>query len=387
MAEESRVPNARQPRVDDKDKDRNKNKERNVPFAIEQAKRDIEAAERELERARESKSPSRIKDAQDDLKEKQDVLARLRKGKPDERKEARRDQAQEYYDRLGPYIVGIVRNVPELRKAVQEAISNNWTIDKFLRDKRVVEWLGDQGRSAKEAIAIEFDPSRAREWEDKLLEARDAVKDLAKTTYNLDLTEETLDRLARRYIYEGWDRNPRQLQVWMAERVERGGERTETITGGTIDTNRNELRDLARRFGLTYTSDWFDRQANNLLNPDSGVTREKLVNDMIREAEGLYPVFAGRLNENYGVRDAANSYISQMSRWLELDPDSVELTDPLLNRALTQEMDAGGQPKAMSLWDFQKLARQDPRWQTTENAATSYTDFGERMLKMFGFRG
>jgi hypothetical protein len=50
-------------------------------------------------------------------------------------------------------------------------------------------------------------------------------------------------------------------------------------------------------------------------------------------------------------------------------------------------MDEKSNPKLMSLWDFQKAVRQDDRWQTTENAVTTYTDFGERLLKMFGIRG
>lgn len=386
MAEET-VPNERQPRVDDKDKGKGKDKERNVPFVIRQAQIDIETAERELEAAKESKSPSRISDAEDDLKEKRDVLAELRKGKPEDRREARRDQAQEYYDRLGPYIVGLVKNVPELRDTVQEAIENGWNIDKFLRDRRVVEWLGTKGAAAKEAIAIEFDPTQKTTWEEKLRDARNAVKDLARGAYNLDLTDENLDRLARRYIYEGWENNPRELQVWMSERVERGGERTETITGGTIDSNESDLRQLARNYGITKTDRWFADRARDMLNPDSGITQEKLVNDMISEAQGLYSVFGDRINQNFSVRDAANSYLAQMSRWLEIDPEEIDLNDDLLTRAFTTQQDDKGEPKLMSLWEFQKAARADPRWQTTDNAMTTYTQVGENMLKMFGFRG
>jgi hypothetical protein len=362
-------------------------KDRQKPFAVRQAELDIEAAERELEAAKESGSKSRIEDAEDDLRDKRKVLADLRKGGAAKRREARREQSAEYYERLGPYIVGLVRNVPELRETVQEAIANNWNIDKFLRDRRVVDWLATKGTAAKAAIALEFDPARATEWEDKVRDARNAVNDLARQTYNLNLTDETLDRLARRFIYEGWDTNPRGLQVWMAERVERGGERTETLTGGTIESNERDLRDLARRFGVSQTDEWFADNANNLLNPDSGITREKLVNDMISQAESLYPVFSGQLSENYTVRDAASPYIAQLSRWLEVDAESVELDDYLLSKAFTSVQDEKGQPKAMSLWDFQKEIRADDRWQTTENAMTVYTDFGERMLKMFGFRG
>ena len=376
------VSNERKPRVDNKDKP---SRERKTPFAISQAQLDIEAAERELEAAKESGSKSRIDAAEKDLTKKREVLTDLRKGPKSERREARREQAAEYYERLGPYIVGLVRNVPELRDTVQEAIANGWNVEKFLRDRRVVDWLGTKGEDAKRAIRIEFDPARKQEWENLLRDAKNAVKDLAKQTYNLDITEEQLDRLARRYVYEGWEGNPRGLQVWMAERVEKGGQRTETVTGGTIESYQRDLQGLARRFGLEYTPDWYQRQATNLLNPDSGVTNEKLVNDMIREAESLYPVFSGRLSADYGVRDAANSYLAQMSRLLEIDPESIELNDPLLTRAFGSAQEANGSPKLMSLWDFQKSIRADERWQNTLDATQTYDSIGMQLGKAMGF--
>ena len=376
------------PSVENERAPRNPEEEdRQKPFAVRQAQLDIEAAERELEAAKESKSQSRIDRAKENLAEKRQVLKDLRAGSKKDRRSARREQAAEYYERLGPYIVGLVKNVPELRETVQEAIANNWNIDKFLRDQRVVDWLSTKGTAAKEAIALEFDPARSQEWADKLRDARNAVNDLARQTYNLNLDDEQLDRLARRFIYEGWETNPRGLQVWMADRVERGGAATETLTGGTVDSNERDLRGLARQFGVPQTDKWFRDQAINLENPDIGITREKLVNDMISQAESLFPVFSGQLSEQYTVRDAASPYLAQLSRWLEVDADSVELDDYLLSKAFTSVQDEKGQPKAMSLWDFQKEIRKDDRWQTTENAMTMYTDFGERLLKMFGFRG
>jgi hypothetical protein len=380
---EQPIDNARQPRVTE---DKPKRTPR-YTFVREQAKREVEKAERALELAKERGSKTGIDDAERKLKEKRDELKKLDVDDPDKLSRRAKNLRDKYYDDLGPYIVGLAREVPELRAAIQEAIANGWTSEKFLSDKRVIDWLATKGPAAGAAIAIEFDPTKKATWEEKLRNARNAVKDLATKTYNLNLTDETLDRLARRYIYEGWDADPRALQVWMSGRVERGGERTETITGGTITSNENDLRQLARNYGLSYTDDWFRSQANNLLNPDSGVTRENLVNNMIREAESLYPVFAGRLNESFSVRDAANSYIAQMSRWLEIDADEIDLNDDLLNKAFTTQTDEKGQPKIMSLWEFQKAAREDERWQKTDNAITAYTDIGERMLKMFGFRG
>jgi hypothetical protein len=91
------------------------------------------------------------------------------------------------------------------------------------------------------------------------------------------------------------------------------------------------------------------------------------------------------LSADYGVRDAANSYLAQMSRLLEIDPESIELNDPLLTRAFGSAQEANGSPKLMSLWDFQKSIRADERWQNTLDATQTYDSIGMQLGKAMGF--
>lgn len=355
-------------------------------FAVEQANREIEAAQDRLDRAKESNSQQAIGDAQEALDEAEKALADLRKGKPADRREARREFVQGYYNELGPYVAELVKEDPELRDLIQKAVSESWTQQTLDRELKLTDWWKDEKKTNAwmEAFRQEFGDDPGGEWKKKLSTAGDTVRDYA-ARYGLDLPDDVVERVARRSIYEGWD--DRALQVWMAGKVGRDvrGDRYEA--GGTVETQARSLRDLANNFGLTYSDDWFVRQANNLMNPDARITNEDLINDMVSQAETLFPVFKGRLSGDFTLRDAAGSYLGQMANLLELsDPNEISLNDPLLSKAFGSAMD-GNEPKLMSLWDFQREVKKDERWQTTNNAYQTYTNIGTGLSRMMGFLG
>jgi hypothetical protein len=73
-------------------------------------------------------------------------------------------------------------------------------------------------------------------------------------------------------------------------------------------------------------------------------------------------------------------YKQQMAAILELNPESISLNDPTLRSAI-------GPDKEMTLYDFQKALRKDPRWQYTSNAKESVASSVQQVLKDFGFMG
>lgn len=363
--------------------------ERKRPFAVEQANREVQQAQDRLDRAKESGSQTAIDAAQKSYDEAVEAREGLRGETRDDRREARREFMRDYYDELGPYVAQLAKEDPALRQLIQDAIANGWDAQTFERELKRSDWWRDEEKTQRwlDAFRLEFGDAPGGEWDEQLQTARETINTVARRVYNLNLSDDQLDRLARRYIYEGWADNPRDLQVFLANRVERGGPDTGVVTGGTIESNRRDLRSMAQDLGLTYDDAWFDRQALNILNPETDVTMDTLVNDMIREAETLYPVFAGRLSKDFTVRDAAGSYIGQLSNLLEVDPGSVTLDDPLLKKAFGSAMSSDGTPQLMSLWDFQREVRKDDRWQYTANAQNTYLDIGTGLARTMGFLG
>lgn len=360
---------------------------RKRPFAVEQADRDVQAAQDRLDREKEGGSQTAIDAAQKDFDAAVAARDALRADTQEGRREARQQFMQDYYDKLGPYVAQLVKEDPGLRQFLQEAIQNGWNAVTFERELKKTDWWQDEKKTTAwlEAFKQEFGDGPGGQWQSVLDDAKTRTLDLA-ARFGLDLPDDVVERIARRSIYEGWE--DRELQSWMADRVRRGLKDDTYEAAGTVETYGRQLRNLARDYGLSYSDEWFTRQANRLMDPDARVTQDDLVSQMISEAESLYPVFAGRLSADYSVRDAAGSYLSQMANLLELpDASQIDLNDPLLKRAFGSVTDDKGQPRLMSLWDFQREVRKDDRWQTTANAYQTYTNIGTGLARMMGFTG
>lgn len=99
-----------------------------------------------------------------------------------------------------------------------------------------------------------------------------------------------------------------------------------------------------------------------------------------------YPQLAQRLKDVPGatIRSLASPYINLMAKELELDPESVNLDDPELDKALRPDGTAGKVPM-MSLADFKTALRNSPKWETTTAANEAARSSATNMSRAFGF--
>ena len=73
-------------------------------------------------------------------------------------------------------------------------------------------------------------------------------------------------------------------------------------------------------------------------------------------------------------------YKKLMGSVLEINPNSIELSDPTLRMAI-------GPEKEMSLYEYQRSLRKDNRWQYTDQARSEASDVATTVLRDFGFMG
>jgi hypothetical protein len=360
------------------------------PESIRIAERDVRLAEEALKDARELKSETGIAAAQERLKEARSALRRIQNADPGaDRQEARRDFMDDYFNRLGPEAASLARNDPELRTLFDEAIRKGWNEGTFLSELKKTDWWKDpkKGVSWRQAFELEFN-NPPGVWQESLSKAKQKIRDMADDLYNIQISEDVLDKIARRFYYQGWNTDERGLKVWLAGQFGQqltGG--TELTPGGALLDVERTLSDAVREYGLTRDADWASRTAQQILNPNSNYDEDDAWNELIAEAESKYPVFAGRLSKDRSVRDLASGYIGELAQMLELrDPSSVDLNDPLLKRAFTS-LDEKNQPRLMPLWEFNQQIKKDERWQYTNNALNTYSSIGSDLARMMGFVG
>lgn len=95
---------------------------------------------------------------------------------------------------------------------------------------------------------------------------------------------------------------------------------------------------------------------------------------------GLPDKVAGLLDNGVDLETVYSPYKRLMASTLELAPDSISIDDSTLRMAI-------GPDKEMSLYDFQRSLRKDPRWQYTDQARQSVSEAALGVLRDFGFTG
>ena len=362
------------------------------PEAIRIAQRDIRLAEQALKDAKEIGSAEGIKLAEDRLKEARQALRRIQNADPGEdRQEARRDFMEDYFQRLGPEAASLAKRDPELRKLFDEAIRKGWDDLTFLSELKKTDWWKDpeKGSSWRQAFELEFN-NPPGVWQEALEDAKVKIRDLAQSMYNITISEDVLDKIARRYYYQGWSKgDERGLRVWLSSQFgkQSADPEADLTPGGMLLDQERTLRDAARNYGVFRSDDWFKKTSQSILNPDSGFTEDDAWNELIAEAESLYPAFAGKLSRDRSVRDVGAGYFSQLARYLEInDPDMIDIQDPLLQKAF-MNVDENGNPAAMPLWQFTQEIKKDGRWQYTTNALNTYSQIGSDLARMMGVVG
>jgi len=161
-------------------------------------------------------------------------------------------------------------------------------------------------------------------------------------------------------------------------------------TGGTGQQTINDLRKYASDQGVTMPDSFFNDAANKLNDPNSGMTIETYQNNIKGYAQSKYSGFSQRIANGETVATIAAPYKQEFQSILGIPSDSIDLTassgdGALLKNALSGNVDPStGIAQPMSIFDFQKQLRSDPRWNSTPDAAETMNGIVEQIGRMFG---
>jgi hypothetical protein len=187
-----------------------------------------------------------------------------------------------------------------------------------------------------------------------------------------------LDAFVKRMYDSANDKDPNIINRELAALI---SYKPGTQLGGSIGGDLTTLRATARANGFNLDTqfgsninDWLQRLAK-------GESIETFKNTIRSAAKlGLPDKVANLLDQGLDLKDIYAPYRNVMASILEVAPDSISLDDKTLRMAI-------GPEKEISLYDFQRILRKDPRWQYTDNARAESSDSVLKVLKDFGFQG
>ena len=150
------------------------------------------------------------------------------------------------------------------------------------------------------------------------------------------------------------------------------------------DTRKLSLQDLAKTAaanGLDLMKDFgsiADSWAKRIENGEDIDTFKNIIRQTAKL--GLPDKVGALIDQGVDLETVYSPYRRIMAATLEVDPSSIKLDDPVLRSAY-------GPDKEMSIFDFKRAVRKDPRWQYTDNAREEVSNTALQILRDFGFQG
>lgn len=153
--------------------------------------------------------------------------------------------------------------------------------------------------------------------------------------------------------------------------------RTESAQGSI----RSDLANTAIANGLDLDKNFGDSVNSWIKRIESGEKAE-VFKQLIRNTAklGLPEKVSTLLDQGIDLETIYAPYKKAMAAVLEINPATISLSDATLRNAI-------GPDKEMSIYDFQKTLRKDPRWQYTNNAREEVSSITQKILQDFGFMG
>jgi hypothetical protein len=221
--------------------------------------------------------------------------------------------------------------------------------------------------------------------------AKSTINQVFQAELQRDATAEELKKLAPGLI-AAQKKNPNRVKMvngvrqtiqgldagqWITDRIQKLPEYAQRKEDKTIPSIQL-LQETARNNGLTLLPSQVEAYKLRLQNGEKVETIQSNIRAMVSNT--MPDSIKKLMDAGNDLTEVYQPYRQSMATILEIPFDKIDLSDPTLTNAIT---DKGN----MTLFDFKKSLRKDPRWQYTENARETVSSGLTQVLRDFGFMG
>jgi len=275
--------------------------------------------------------------------------------------------------------LAVINSDPELKALFAQATATGpgggWTTDHFVAKVRDTKWFKANADTARQAIILQkADPAtyNAR------VAAGAAQSVNMAGSIGAQLSPAQANMFGIRSVMGGW--NSDQLKQAMAAYIKPTGTQ---YTGGAA-TYQYQYNQMQAQYGITLPpatlGSWIAQSALGNITPD------QVRNNLIAQASSRYPSLADRLKAGETVQQIADPYIQSQAKILELNPNTISLTDKSIQSALASRDPKTGQAVTQPVWDYEQTLRNDPRYMKTQQAQDGAMAMGHQVLQDWGVK-
>ena len=296
----------------------------------------------------------------------------------------------------------IFRNVDSLKSLLNRYVNNELTDAQFKREIELDPWYRQNSKEIRTRYLQLFNyedlvnsgrATGTTDYEQNINRITRNIQAKARELNGVEIPDDQAKLIAKDLYIFNLDSDPAVLTERLVRFIRPsagmiGGVPT-TGYGGQALQNYQALQAVAKANGLRI-QDLLPRDATGKPMSAEG-TLEQLalgkldLNRIAQDARKLAAIGQSEyvkdlLGQGYDLETIYSPYRNTMASILELDPNTISLTDPGLRMGISKEGD-------MNLYDYERALRQDSRWQYTQAARGEVSDAALRVLRDFGFQG
>lgn len=275
------------------------------------------------------------------------------------------------------YSLAFFNSNPELKALLDRATSQNYTSERFVAELQNTQWFRANGESARKYAALSStDPATLAQM---TATAQSHITTLAGTM-GVGLSATDAAALADLSIKVGWSED--QIKAALADKL--STDASGGYSSGQAAALNSQFKGILSDYGVQVSDQTLGQWVRDGILGKQ--TADSVKAYAQQAAASQYAGLADRINAGYTVKQIADPYIQSQARLLELNPDSIGLSDPSIQQALMSK-DQSGKPAAMSVWEYEQQLRNDPRWVRTQNAQDSLMGAAKSVLQQWGVIG
>lgn len=264
--------------------------------------------------------------------------------------------------------------VPELGTILSQAASGNWSDAQLTSALMGSDYYKGHSAQVRAWQALQgSDPASAA----RNLQAAEASLRALAASLGITLSDSALAGLALGHEMFQWTGDEDRQHLLAASAFSQSG------TLGAIGDGAIQAKQLFAQYGIKL-DDATAQQYGLTINTtaDSTAALENLRPTAIAQAKGLFPGLAPLLDQGVTVAQVFTPYANSAANLLEVDPSTIDLTDPKWNRALQGDQKQG----QMGLDQWQSTVMTDPRyhWDKTHNAQAAAVNLTSQLAQTFG---
>jgi hypothetical protein len=268
--------------------------------------------------------------------------------------------------------------VPEVQGIVDAAVSGKWTADRFTNAIQSTEWWKTTEAKQRNYTNLQAtDPATLARNIEQIKGQIDKI--VGTSGYALD--DAALSQLADSAYRFGW--NQTEMEMYAGAEIVKS--KSTGIAGKPLSQgiDANSVRQWANDYGLKLSDDGIMSYTDSLVSKT--LTPEQVKQNMLQDAENLYPSLKGQLASGRTVAQATSTYRQLAANALNIDPNTVDFTDSdKWGKLLSYRDPNSGEARLMNGTEWSTFIRTLPEWQKTDEAKTLYRDIGSTILRGFG---